>query len=280
MAMAPNIDAHAHFWRLDRGDYGWLDGEGGPLAPLRRDFLPGDFPGDGRLIAVQAAPSLAETDFLLSLAAREPRIAGVVGWVDLADPAAPAMLAARAENRRFRGVRPMLQDIAATDWLETAPRRDALRSLRDLGLSFDALVTERHLGVLARFAARNPDLPLVIDHAAKPGPTEGWEAGMRALAAFPAVRCKLSGLLTELPPEALADPLSALRPIVGRLLDWFGPERLIWGSDWPVLTLAASYEDWRGLTGTLLADLTAGERAAILGGAAARFYGVAVEEVA
>ena len=280
----PTIDAHCHFWRLSRGDYGWLDGTGGPLAPIRRDFAPEDYPGAGRMIAVQAAPTPAETDFLLGLAAREPRIAGVVGWVDLADPGAPAALEARAGDPRFKGVRPMLQDIAATDWLETAPRADALRALRDLGLRFDALVTERHLGGLARFAARNPDLPLVLDHAAKPSPgarwMPDWAEGTRALAALPWVRCKLSGLLTELAPGDRADPAAALRPIVARLLDWFEPERLIWGSDWPVLTLAGGYEDWRALTGTLLDELTPGERAAVLGGNAARFYGVGAEGAA
>ncbi|PZQ52104.1 MAG: amidohydrolase [Rhodovulum sulfidophilum] len=278
--MTPAIDAHCHFWRLSRGDYGWLAGTGGPLAPIRRDFLPADYPGAGQAIVVQAAPTLGETDFLLGLAAGEPRIAGVVGWVDLADPGAEAVLVARAANPAFKGVRPMLQDIAATGWLEEAPRPSALRTLRDLGLCFDALVTERHLGVLARFAARNPDLPLVIDHAAKPGLTEGWEAGMRALAAFPHVRCKLSGLLTELSPDDRADPARALRPIVARLLDWFGPERLIWGSDWPVLTLAAPYAEWEALTRGLIAELSAGERVAIVGGNAARFYGVGAEAVA
>lgn len=282
--VTPMIDAHCHFWRLSRGDYGWLDGTGGPLAPIRRDFLPADYPGGARMVAVQAAPTLAETDFLLSLAAREPRIVGVVGWVDLAAPGAPAALAARARDPRFKGVRPMLQDIAATDWLETAPRADALAALRDLGLRFDALVTERHLGGLARFAARNPDLPLVVDHAAKPSPGAAWmpdwAEGMRVLARLPWVQCKLSGLLTELSPECRADPAAALRPIVVQLLDWFGPERLIWGSDWPVLTLAAGYEDWRALTRTLLGDLTPDERAAILGGNAARFYGVGAEVAA
>lgn len=273
------IDAHCHFWRLSRGDYGWLDGAGGPLAPIRRDFLPPDYPGDAaRLIVVQAAPTLAETDFLLGLAAETPRIAGVVGWVDLADPAAVAQLTTRAKDPWFKGVRPMLQDIAATDWLEHAPRPDALAAVRDLGLRFDALITERHLGVLARFAGRNPNLPLIIDHAAKPRRTPGWEEGMRALAALPWVQCKLSGLMTELAPEERADPLAALRPIVARLLDWFGPERLIWGSDWPVMTLAASYDQWVALTGELLRDLTEAERAAILGGNAARFYGVVTEE--
>ena len=270
------LDAHCHFWRLSRGDYGWLDGTGGPLAPIRRDFLPADHPGAGRVIAVQAAPSPAETGFLLDLAAAEPRIAGVVGWIDLADPGAPRAIAARAGDPLFRGIRPMLQDIPDTGWLLEAPRPEALRALADHGMRFDALVTPRHLPVLARFAARNSDLPLVIDHAAKPQPGDkaDWAAGMRALAADGRVFCKLSGLLTELSPAERADPLPALRAIADPLLDWFGPGRLIWGSDWPVLTLAGSYDEWLDLTGALLEGLAAPERHAVMGGNAARFYGV------
>lgn len=270
------IDAHCHFWRLDRGDYGWLEGEGGSLAPIRRDFLPADYPADARLIVVQAAPTLAETDFLLSLAAHDPRIAGVVGWADLSDPEAPEALALRAANPLFKGVRPMLQDITETDWLTARALPGVLDALPSLGLRFDALVTVRHLPMMAGFAKRHADLPLVIDHAAKPQPGgfDEWRDGLRALAAIPHVHCKLSGLLTELTSGQLRDPLPALRDIVGPLLDWFGTDRLIWGSDWPVLTLAASYDDWRAICEELTADLTAAERAAIFGGNAARFYGV------
>lgn len=269
------LDAHCHFWRLDRGDYGWLDGQGGPLAPIRRDFGPADYPGAGRVIAVQAAPTLAETDYLLALAAADDRIAGVVGWVDLAAPDAAAAIAARPH---LLGIRPMLQDIAATDWLLTGPRPDALAALLAHGLRLDALVTARHLPVLAEFAGANPDLPIVIDHAAKPQPGQhgDWLAGMARLAADPRIQCKLSGLLTELDAEGRRAPLAPLREIFRRLLDWFGPERLIWGSDWPVLTLAAGYDEWLALTEALLEELSAPERAAIMGGNAARFYGVGV----
>ena len=140
------IDAHCHFWRLARGDYGWLAGEGGPLAPIRRDFLPGDYPAEApRLIAVQAAPTVAETEFLLALAAEEPRIAGVVGWVDLTDPGAVETLQRLAADQKFKGIRPMLQDIADTDWLLTAPLPAVPVAVTSLGLRFDALVTQRHL---------------------------------------------------------------------------------------------------------------------------------------
>jgi len=269
------LDAHCHFWRLDRGDYGWLQGPDPSLDAIRRDFLPADHPAAGPVIAVQAAPTLEETDFLLSLARREAQILGVVGWVDLAASTAVADLAARAAGPEFLGVRPMLQDIAATDWLLTKPQGEALEALTRLQLTFDALVTQRHLPVLERFAAQNPDLPIVIDHAAKPQPGDrsAWEAGMRRLAGQ-GLHCKLSGLLTELSPDELRDPLAALRPLVAQLLDWFGAERLIWGSDWPVLNLAASYAEWLALTEELLTDLSPDERAAVMGGNAMRFYGV------
>lgn len=269
------IDSHCHVWRLDRGDYGWLDGTGGPLAPIRRDFSLADHPGASALILVQAAPTAAETDHLLAIARADARVLGVVGWVDLAAPDAAEALAARAADPLFLGIRPMLQDIDDTDWLAgmTGPLAEAAR----LGLTFDALVTTCHLPMLARVAAAQPDLSIVIDHAAKPGTADrpGWAEGMAALAALPHVHCKLSGLLTELPPGAMDDPLPTLRPIVRHLLDTFGPERLIWGSDWPVLTLAAPYARWEELTDALLADLSGAERAAIMGGNAARFYGVA-----
>ncbi|MDS9469496.1 amidohydrolase family protein [Paracoccus sp. MBLB3053] len=269
------LDAHCHFWRLDRADYGWLEGEGGPLHPIRRDFDPNDHPKGGPVIAVQAAPTLAETDHLLSLAKTHPGIVGVVGWVDLSSGSAVADLELRAQDTRFRGIRPMLQDIAQTDWLITSPRADALDALARLGLTFDALVTERHLPVLSRFVRQNPALPMVIDHAAKPQPGDksGWERGMKDLAAQ-GLHCKLSGLLTELSADELRDPSAALMPIVEHLLDWFGPSRLIWGSDWPVLNLAGDYEAWLELTETLLEGLTNEERAAVMGGNAMRFYGV------
>ncbi|WP_179956017.1 amidohydrolase family protein [Pannonibacter tanglangensis] len=278
------IDAHCHFWQPARGDYGWLDSGGPQLDPLRREFLPPDLAvlnGMRRVIVVQAAPSEAETHFLLGLAQTAPQIAGVVGWVDLGEPEAAGRLAALARNPRFRGVRPMLQDLADPDWIDTAPAPDAIRALQSLGLGLDALVRTQHLPALSRFVARYPDLPVVIDHAAKPDLSEGlgnaWLDRMRGLARDSRSHCKLSGLLTELDPTRLASParaIEALRPVLDRLLDWFGPARLMWGSDWPVVTLAAGHDVWEAVTEALLADLSPRDRAAILGGTALRFYGL------
>lgn len=270
------LDAHCHFWALKRGDYDWLAGDNPAFAKLRRDFLPPDYPAKGRVIAVQAAASLAETEFLLQLAAQEPDIAGVIGWVDLSDPAAP--IAHLAQNQKLRGLRPMLQDIAQTDWLIQAPLVANLNAMREYGLCFDALVTTRHLPVLHRFSAQNPELSIIIDHAAKPQPQAGrdWLSGLKALGQQGNCSCKLSGLVTELSPADLANPLPALRKIFLRLLDIFGSNRLIWGSDWPVVTLATPFTEWQALTAELLMELSTDEKAAIMGGNAARIYGVSL----
>lgn len=278
------LDAHCHFWMPGRGDYGWLDTGGPDLAPLRRNFLPDELAAQGvtaGVIAVQAAPTEAETHYLLSLAAQHSWIRGVVGWVDLADPASANRLAGMAANPRLVGLRPMLQDLPEDDWLLRYPHPAALSAIETLGLRFDALVQPRHLGPLARFTALHPHLPIVIDHAAKPdlatGLDAGWAESMARLAGQRNVSCKFSGLLTEMAPETLTSPeavLAVLRPLFARLLDWFGPARLLWGSDWPVLTLAASYAEWRALTEALLEGLSTSEKQAILGGNACRFYGL------
>jgi L-fuconolactonase len=286
------IDAHQHFWQLARGDYAWLRADDPQVATLVRDFLPDALApllhahGVTRTVLVQAAESVAETEFLLGLAAAHEFIAGVVGWVDLADADAAATLARVAADGRLKGVRPMLQDLPADDWIIDAPRPEALRTLHRLGLRFDALVRPRQLAPLARFARAWPELPIVIDHAAKPPLAAAWnDEAMRAwrrdmatLAAAPQVCCKISGLLTELAPAERATPARAterLRPVVDALLGWFGPERLMWGSDWPVLTLAGRYADWIAVSDALLAPLSAGERAQVRHGTAQRFYGLA-----
>jgi L-fuconolactonase len=287
------IDAHQHFWQLARGDYAWLRPDDPGMAPLVRDFLPDALMpllrthSVTRTVLVQAADSVAETEFMLGLAASHEFIAGVVGWVDLAAEDAAATLARLAADDCLKSVRPMLQDLPADDWIVAAPRPDALRTLLRLGLRFDALVRPRQLAPLARFARAWPELPIVIDHAAKPPlaaaawndeAMHAWRRDMAALAAIPGVCCKVSGLLTELGPADRSVPARAterLRPVVDALLGWFGPERLMWGSDWPVLTLAGSYAGWISVSDALLGPLSAGERAQVLHGTAQRFYGLA-----
>lgn len=289
--MIERIDGHCHYWTLQRGDYGWLTPGAAHLAPIYRDFGPAEMrplaeaAGIARRILVQAAPTEAETLFLLDQGRNDKAVAGIVGWVDLSSAESVASLENFAKNPLFKGVRPMLQDLEDIDWIATRPSGKAVAALKRLGLRFDALVLPQHLQSLRHFVETHPDLPVVIDHAAKPAfaaPTDDprhamWKFGMAELSGHPHLCCKLSGLLTELPaalkttPEAAA---AALRPTVDSLLTWFGPERLIWGSDWPVLTLAAPFAFWDEVTERLLQGLGQSQRAAILGGTAARFYGI------
>ena len=285
------IDAHCHLWRLGRGDYGWLADGPPALAAIRRDFdlddLPAAAPDVGLSILVQAAPTVAETVFLLGRArAAAPRVGGVVGWVDLAEPRSVAAIARLARDPLFKGVRPMLQDLADPDWIAARPAPACVDALERLGLRFDALVTPRELPALLRFVEAHPGLPVMVDHAAKPalGAPAGdprraaWRDGLRALAGAANTCCKLSGLLTELPAlrrRTPAEAVEALRPVLDDLLAWFGPARLAWGSDWPVLTLAASPAFWLDATERLLSGLAGPDRDAVLGGTAARFYGLA-----
>ena len=270
------IDAHQHFWRLARGDYGWLTPA---LAPIFRDFGPEDLApilarhGIERTILVQAAPTVAETAFLLGIARATPFVAGVVGWVDFDAPDAPDVVARLAGDPRLVGLRPMVQDIADDDWLARPSHAPVFEAMVAHGLVFDALVLPRHLSRLARVLERHPALVVVVDHGAKPRiraqEIDSWRASMTAIAAHPQAHCKLSGLVTEASPDA---GLEVLAPYIDTLLDRFGPERLLWGSDWPVVELAGGYDHWRALSLAALAGLSAAERAAVLGGTAERLY--------
>jgi L-fuconolactonase len=270
------IDAHQHFWRLGRGDYGWLTPE---LAPIFRDFGPGDLApilsrhGIERTILVQAAPTLAETAFLLDIARTTPFIAGVVGWVDFDAPDAPDVVARLAGDPGLVGLRPMVQDIADDDWLLRPAHAPVFEAMVAHGLVFDALVLPRHLPRLARVLERHPELAVVVDHGAKPairaGTIDAWRAGMSAVAAHPRTYCKLSGLVTEAPAGA---GLDVLAPYVDTLLALFGPGRLLWGSDWPVVELAGGYDRWRALALGALAGLPPAAHAEVLGGTAERVY--------
>jgi L-fuconolactonase len=270
------IDSHQHFWRVSRGDYFWMSPE---VVPLYRDYGPEDLQpllsrhGIGRTILVQAAPTVAETEFMLEVAQTAPFVAGVVGWVEFADADAPRTMARLAANPLIVGFRPMVQDIPDDDWLVRSDLDDAFRTLVEHRLVFDALVLPRHLSRLHVVADRYPDLSIVVDHGAKPIIREGlldpWRADMAAVAARPNTVCKLSGLVTEARPDWTVEDL---RPYVDHLLAVFGPERLLWGSDWPVVNLAGGYDRWRDTTLTLLASLSDTEKAAVLGGNAARVY--------
>jgi L-fuconolactonase len=284
MPHPPMIDAHHHFWQIARGDYEWMTDE---VAEIRHDILPADLSplldaqGITGTIVVQAAATVAETEFLLGLAKDTDFIKGVVGWVDLTDPACPDMLDRLMASPAFKGVRPMLQDIGDTNWIARPAVLSNLAELAKRGLRMDALVVPRHLEVLARVAADLPQLPIVIDHCAKPVIADGadagaaWREGMARLAALPNVMCKISGLANEAGPHWSA---ASLQPVVDHVVQHFGANRLMWGSDWPVLNLAGDYAQWRAVSDTLFAGLSLPDRANIYGRTAARFYGLALSD--
>lgn len=270
------IDAHQHFWRIARGDYGWLTPA---LGPIHRDFAPADLAPllkaarIDRTILVQAAPTIAETEYMLALAARAPFVAGVVGWVDFEAPDAPVEIARLAADPLLVGLRPMIHDIPDPAWILRPSLRPALEAMLAHCLTFDALVRPPHLANLLAFAKAHPELPIVVDHGAKPeiarGVLDPWRDDMAALAMLPNVSCKLSGLVTEAGTDW---NMARLRPCVAHLLACFGADRLIFGSDWPVALLASDYARWVETAETLTAHLDTDDRAAIFGGNAARVY--------
>ena len=280
--MTHGVDAHQHFWALQRGDYGWLTPQSGSIY---RDFGPSDLApllddaGVDRTVLVQAAPSEAETRYLLDIAASTPYVAAVVGWVDLAARDAPDRVAALAANPLLRGVRPMLQDLADPGWILAEALRPAIAALTALGLRFDALVKPVHLEPLLRFLERNPDLPVVIDHGAKPairsGSLDTWARDIRTIARNTSAYCKLSGLATEAGHDWRTDDL---RYCISHLVDCFGPDRLMWGSDWPVVELAGGYRRWHEAANACLAPLSIVERQNVFGSNAVRFYALGAGE--
>ncbi len=276
------VDSHVHWWTLARGDYRWLTPKAGPLY---RDFGPVDLApllraeGVDRIVLVQAADTVAETRFLLSCAAARSEVAAVVGWADFDAADFSATIAAAARPETLKGMRPMLQDLDDDAWCAAEVRDGAFSALARAGVVFDALVRPRHLRHLLKRMERTPGLTVVVDHAAKPD-VRSWEPGdsafrawrddFRAVAKHPQARCKWSGLFSEAAPSAGAE---TLRPYADVVMETFGPERTMFGSDWPVLLAGAAYGDWLGLSRELFSGLSGAETDAVFGGTAARTYG-------
>jgi L-fuconolactonase len=279
-------DAHQHYWRLDRGDYDWLTPQ---LSPLYRDFEPVDLAvqlnscGIGATVLVQAAATEAETRHLIALAKQHDSIAGIVGWVDFArvDVGGRIVRLTQEGGGVIKGFRPMIQDIADPLWLDRAALDAAFDELVAADLSFDALVTPRHLEPLRRRLLKHPGLRAVLDHAGKPDITGGvdspafdtWALQLELLARETPICCKLSGLLTE--ATAGADT-AALDPYVAHIFACFGPGRVLWGSDWPVLTLRARYEQWFEMARALVRRHAPGAEQAVFATNAQRFYRLGV----
>ena len=275
------IDSHFHIWQLARNDYGWLNPAVNPaLAPICRNVATTDWQrqaapmGIDAGILVQAAPTEAETVFLLQQAERHPGILGVVGWVDWLAPDAPERIHKLAKNPRLKGLRPMLQDIPDPAWMLQPALQPALEAMADCGLVFDALVKPQHLPHLLALAQRHPALKIVIDHGGKPDIAaqqwQPWADGMAGLAQGSLAWCKVSGLLTEAGPQPAT---TIARPWMQHLANTFGPNRLLWGSDWPVLELSgASYGDWWQECQDWVSGWHSAEQLAFWGGNARKVY--------
>ena len=270
------IDAHQHFWHFDPGRDAWITDE---MSVLRRDFLPDDLGillnanGMGGTIAVQADQSEAETAFLLKLAEDHPSILGVVGWVDLLAHDLPERLEHFTRFERFRGVRHIAQ-AEADDFLAREEVVRGIGMLKDFDLTYDILVYPRQLPAALSLVERLPDQPFVLDHMAEPpiarGWMEPWAAWMREMASHANVWCKVSGLVTEA-DWALWQPEN-LRPYLDVVFDAFGPQRLMFGSDWPVCLLAAEYSQVVASIEAYAGQRSPSELEALFGGNAASFY--------
>ena len=271
------VDSHHHFWRYSLAEYGWIDDH---MAAIRRDFLPAHLQqemgaaGVDAVVSVQARQSVEATRWLLDLATQNPFIAGVVGWVPLASPTVAADLAQFVVHPRLVAIRHVLQDEPDPRFMLREDFQAGIRALRAYDLAYDILIYHRHLPQTIELVDRHPAQPFVVDHMAKPaikqGTIEPWARGMRELARRPHVCCKLSGMVTEIgrPHWSLAD----LRPYFDVVLEAFGPERVLFGSDWPVCLVACGYARWMEIVQELIAPLSSGERAAILGDNARRVY--------
>jgi len=273
------IDSHQHFWEFDAVRDAWITDE---MSVLRRNFLPPDLSPElaagamDACVAVQADSSEEETEFLLALAARYPFIAGVVGWVDLRSPGAARRLEHYSQFEKFRGVRHIVQAEPDDQFLLRQDFCRGIAALGQFGFTYDILIYPRQLPAAVRFAERFPDQPIVVDHLAKPliraGEIADWERRMRALAAHPRVFCKLSGMVTEADWRGWKP--ADFAPYLDVVYDAFGPERLMFGSDWPVCLLAASYRQVRELAASYVRAHGPAAEAAIFGGNAVRFYGL------
>lgn len=276
MSKILRVDSHQHFWQLDRGDYHWLKTE--PTS-LQRDFLPHDLQPllhqtkVDYTVLVQAAETLAETDFILYLAAANPFVAGVVGWVDMNQLASIDVLARLKTHPKLVGIRPVIQGIADVNWMLKPGLDPIFTWLIDNDLSFDALVKPIHLDALYVLVQRYPELRVVVDHGAKPDIAadafEPWSEKIQKISEYSTTFCKISGLVTEAGQDVSYEKLSRY---MNHLVTCFGAQRLMWGSDWPVCTLRASYAEWVSYIDALIENMSSDDRKAILGESAISFY--------
>lgn len=274
------IDSHHHLWRYSAEEYPWIP----PGSPLAQDrLLPElhaaiDGTGVEGTVAVQARQITTETEFLLDIADADPLVHGVVGWVPLVDPDVAALLDRFAANPKLRGVRHVLQD-EADEYFQRQDFNRGLALLPSRGLCYDLLIYQRQIPVALQLVDRHPDLPIILDHIAKPEARNGrvetaWRDGMRELAKRDQITgVKFSGLLTEFQPGVI-DP-ATVRAYFEETLEIFGPGRVMFGTDWPVCLLRTdAYADWVATVRALAGSLNPVERDAVLSANAIRAYGL------
>jgi L-fuconolactonase len=274
------IDAHQHFWTYSAAEYPWI---GPGMERLARDYLPPDLAplvaaeGIDGSVAVQARQSVAESRWLLELAAAHPLVKGVVGWVDLQSERVGDDLHALAANPTFVGVRHVVQDEPDPRFVLGEAFLRGIRQLHQHGLTYDLLLHPEQLPAAIELVGLLPEQPFVVDHLAKPriaiGELDGWERDIRAIARHENVCCKVSGMVTEAAWQGWRQ--DDFTPYLDVVLDAFGPERLMVGSDWPVCLLAGEYAEVAAIPRAYLSRLSATEQALVHGGTAVRFYGLA-----
>ena len=276
--MSLRIDSHQHFWKYNAAEYPWMGEE---LAMCRRDLLPVDLEplldaaGLDGSIAVQARQIVEETDFLLDLAAAHPRVLGVVGWVPLSDACVGKYLEQYAANKKTVGFRHVVQDEPDDNFILRPDFNAGVRELSRYPLCYDILIFEKHLPQSITFVDQHPNLSMVVDHIAKPSISAGefretWAKNITELAKREQVTCKISGMATEVRGGEWDADL--LRPYFDTVLEAFGPQRLMFGSDWPVCLMRTSHTRWVEVVKSWIAELSADEQDAIMGGTAERVY--------
>jgi L-fuconolactonase len=272
------IDSHHHLWAINDTDYVWMSDA---HAVIRRDFLSADLnaaldeSGIDASVAVQARQLIGETDFLLAIADANPRIKAVVGWVPLCENGGEPFLERYAAHPKLVGVRHVVHDEPDDDFILRPDFNEGIRNLAKYKLVYDILIFWKHLPQTIQFVDRHPNQPFVVDHIAKPRISAGnfdteWAAGIRELAKRENVSCKVSGILTEVRGETW--DLELLRPYFETVYEAFGPQRVMFGSDWPVCLLRSSHAEWTRICAELSKNLCPAEQSALWGDNAARIY--------
>ena len=275
--MTDRIDAHHHFWEYNSIEYGWISDS---MAAIQRDFLPPDLEreidatGVDGVVSVQARQTVVETEWLLGMAGDYPFIRGVVGWVPLVSPQVKGDLERLAADAKLKGVRHVLQDEPDENYMLRDDFNEGLALLKDFGLAYDILIFERHLPQTIEFVDRHQEQVFIVDHIAKPkisrNEVSPWRENTQELAKRQNVYCKISGLVTEANFKAWT--VAQLKVYVDVVLSAFGPERTMFGSDWPVCLVACKYARWHGIVSGLIATLSPEEQQRVLGGTAIEAY--------